>query len=96
MQVPSDLPLRRIVGGDQYLYITMPGPDSSSTDDLRLVAIVKQGQRFPLQFGREVMCRMLGAPDRVNWKQCALGKDAESAKVEAFRKVFAKHEPSIE
>jgi hypothetical protein len=45
--------------------------------------------KHPVQFGREVLCRLLNCPERLSWKTCAAGVEAETAATEAFRKAFA-------
>jgi hypothetical protein len=50
---------------------------------------VPPGARHPVQFGREVLCRLLGLPDRLAWKACAAGVEAETAQAAAFRTAFA-------
>ena len=36
-------------------------------DCIRLGYKIPEGQRFPLQFGRDVVCQLLGCPDRKFW-----------------------------
>lgn len=55
---------------------------------MRLVHLVPAGVRHPVQFGREVLCRLLGLPDRLAWKACAVGVDAETEQAAAFRAAF--------
>ena len=55
----------------------------------RLLHIVPAGTKHPVQFGREMVCRLLAAPDRLSWKACALPTEAEGAQAEAFRAAFA-------
>ena len=55
----------------------------------RLLHRVPQGVRHPIQFGREVLCRLLNAPDRIQWKNCAVGVEVETAQAAAFREGFA-------
>lgn len=54
----------------------------------RLLHRVPPGVKHPVQFGREVLCRLLDCPERLSWKACAAGQ-AETAATEAFRRDFA-------
>jgi hypothetical protein len=46
---------------------------------VRLLHRVPQGARHPVQFGRETLCRLLGAPEKIQWKACVSGTEAETA-----------------
>ena len=41
------------------------------------------------------MARVLGLPERADWKTCALSEEEDSRDVEIFKKVFEPFEPSI-
>ncbi len=56
---------------------------------VRLLHRVPAQAKHPLQFGREILCRLLNAPDKIEWKKCAVGQEAETLAVTAFRKAFA-------
>jgi hypothetical protein len=79
----------------EYLYVEVPGagkqPEGAApaAQPSRLLHCVPPGTRHPLQFGREVLCRLLAAPERIVWKDCQLGKEAEAAQAAAFRDSFA-------
>jgi hypothetical protein len=55
----------------------------------RLLHVVPPGTKHPVQFGREMVCRLLAAPDRLSWKACAVPQEEEAAQADAFRKAFA-------
>ena len=46
--------------------------------------------RFPLQFGRHVLCSpaLLNTPEKVDWKQCALSVDEETQLASAYKIAF--------
>ena len=49
---------------------------------------------FPVQFGRQALCKLLNCADRKNWKDCTLpGKDEEKAAAKAFRDAFKPFAP---
>ncbi|XP_062132153.1 CWF19-like protein 1 homolog isoform X1 [Drosophila sulfurigaster albostrigata] len=53
--------------------------------------ITRQMKHFPLHFARDVFCseNLLNCDEKVNWKECLLEKEEETAYVEEFRKSFA-------
>ncbi len=65
------------------------GPAAPLPRLARLLHRVPPGAKHPVQFGREVLCRLLGCPERLSWKACAAGAEAEAAAVAAFRREFA-------
>jgi len=94
-QVAPDAALRSVVGGDQYFYVYVPG-ETADKPQLRLVAsIPMSGSRHTMQFGREVMCSMLKAADRLNWKRCAVDKEAETQQTKRFQAAFKPFEPNL-
>lgn len=73
-----------------------PTPDAAAAaeraadaESVRLLHLVPAGVRHPVQFGREVLCRLLALPGRLAWKECAVGAEAEGAQAAAFRDAFA-------
>jgi Protein similar to CwfJ C-terminus 2 len=54
----------------------------------------ESSRQVPLQFGREWVAKLLGCPERVDWKQCAVGKKEEEKLVENFVKHFREFDPS--
>ena len=63
-----------------YFYVTLP-------DGSQLLHFIS-GKGFPIQFGREVLCSILGTPERIEWKACAVDDAAEKAATKAFRAAF--------
>ena len=55
---------------------------------------VPAGSVHPLQFGRAVVCNILGVPGRKEWKACAVSTEEETAAAATFRKAFAPFDPS--
>jgi Protein similar to CwfJ C-terminus 1/Protein similar to CwfJ C-terminus 2/Zinc knuckle len=87
----------------EYLYVETPassaaaagaGAGAASTDGgvARLLHKVPPGTKHPVQFGREVLCRLLNCPDKLSWKTCAVGAEGETAATGAFRKAFAPYD----
>lgn len=76
-------------GGEGDGEAAAPGAAPSPLPFARLLHVVPPGAKHPVQFGREVVCRLLCAPDRLSWKACALPTAEEAAQADAFREAFA-------
>ena len=72
--------------GSEYFYVEVPGGESGKVT--RLLHRVPPGTRHPLQFGREVLCRLLQVPEKIQWKACMAGTESETAQALAFREAF--------
>jgi len=85
IELPLDNKLRDVVQpGEQYFYVEL----SYS----RLLYIIPEGQKFSLQFGREVVCAILNLPDRIDWKQCQLQSSQELQLATQFRNMFKEYD----
>jgi hypothetical protein len=91
---PAAAPSSR-TGVCEYLYVEVPAPDGDSTP-VRLLHRVPPGTKHPLQFGREVLCRLLNCPDRLQWKACAVSVDQETAQTTALREQFKPFDFTLE
>eukprot|EP00026_Physarum_polycephalum_P006461 Phypoly_transcript_06504.p1 GENE.Phypoly_transcript_06504~~Phypoly_transcript_06504.p1 ORF type:complete len:522 (+),score=76.22 Phypoly_transcript_06504:58-1623(+) len=88
-EFPSAQPLRDIVGPSPYFTIEV------ATSKFIYVYMPSETSRpVPLQFGREWMAKLLGCPERVEWKKCAVPKKEEEKMVENFKKQFADFDPA--
>ena len=47
-----------------------------------------RGDRIPVQFGREVIARLLKVPERAHWKACVKSKEMETTIAESFKDKF--------
>jgi len=79
--------LQQLVGADtssQYFYFEIPNVVKPS------IHRIPDGPlgRLPLQFGRQVACRILGCPNRVHWKECVLPQPEEAELADRFKKDF--------
>lgn len=63
---------------DNYMQIELPGGK-------RLVHIMDDGTRFPLQFVRMALASLFGVPDRVDWKSCVESEEREKEEAEQFK-----------
>jgi diadenosine tetraphosphate (Ap4A) HIT family hydrolase len=80
--------LRAVLGGGEGAeYFVALLPDGS-----RLVHPIPYGERFPLDFGREVLAELAGAPQRADWKACKVGPEEERARVERFKAAFESYD----
>lgn len=68
--------------GGHYLHIEL-------ADGSTLTQSIGVASRDDIQFSRRVCAQLLGKPDAVDWKKCALDRPAETALAGAVRKRFA-------
>ncbi|KAI8142700.1 CwfJ C-terminus 1-domain-containing protein-like protein [Fennellomyces sp. T-0311] len=59
-----------------------------------LVHIIQPRERFNLQFGRLVASKVLGHPEREDWKTCMQTGDEERNDTNAFKEAFKKYDPA--
>eukprot|EP00208_Stichococcus_sp_RCC1054_P002085 CAMPEP_0206146064 /NCGR_PEP_ID=MMETSP1473-20131121/29358_1 /ASSEMBLY_ACC=CAM_ASM_001109 /TAXON_ID=1461547 /ORGANISM="Stichococcus sp, Strain RCC1054" /LENGTH=638 /DNA_ID=CAMNT_0053542501 /DNA_START=442 /DNA_END=2358 /DNA_ORIENTATION=+ len=77
--------LKRAVGDDEYLRVGLPG-------GVQLVHPIRRGERFPINFGRDVASAIAGTPDRADWKKCSVDAAEETARTERFKASFKAHD----
>ena len=92
----------------EYLYVEVPDGNEKVDDSkevskdvrahsvVRLLHAIPPGAKHPVQFGREVLCRLLQCPERLQWKQCAEPKEKEEELVEKVKKSFAPFDFTLE
>ncbi|XP_060209919.1 zinc finger CCCH domain-containing protein 64 isoform X2 [Lycium barbarum] len=68
-------------------YVEVPGGDILSH-------VVEENEKFPAQFGREVLAGLLNVADRADWRNCKLGKEEEIKMVERFKSGFQEYDPN--
>ncbi|WOL03010.1 zinc finger CCCH domain-containing protein 59 isoform X3 [Canna indica] len=68
-------------------YVELPGGTT-------LLHVVDDKEKFPVQFGREVMAGLLNMPDRADWRNCKVSKEDELQMVEEFKKGFGEFDPA--
>ncbi|TYJ29597.1 hypothetical protein E1A91_A06G078800v1, partial [Gossypium mustelinum] len=59
-----------------------------------LLHLIEENEKFPAQFGREVVAGLLNVADRADWRNCTIGKDEETKLAENFKKRFQVFDPS--
>jgi len=62
--------------------------------DGRLMVHIIRGY-FDMQLGRTVLTKLLGVPERSDWKICALSEDEDKRDADIFRKLYAPFDPSL-
>jgi len=76
----------------EYLFIESFAPSTSSGGQplvhSRILHKVPAGAKHPVQFAREVVCRVLSKPERLEWKKCVTGTEKESEEASKFRDDF--------
>lgn len=68
-------------------YVELPG-------GIILYHSVEENEKFPAQFGREVLAGLLNKADKDNWRNCKLSKEEEEEMAENFKKRFEKYDPN--
>ncbi|KAG0050731.1 hypothetical protein BGZ83_004478 [Gryganskiella cystojenkinii] len=69
--------------GSNYFKVELPNGKN-------LYCIIPMGQRIDMQFGRNVLAKALGTPDRAFWKKCVKSPEEERKDGVAFKDVFKK------
>ncbi|KAI4344516.1 hypothetical protein L6164_011733 [Bauhinia variegata] len=59
-----------------------------------LLHVVNENERFPAQFGREVVAGLLNMADKADWRNCKYSKEEETKMVEDFKSRFQKYDPN--
>jgi len=89
---PPEKTIKEIAGPSIYFSIEI----YSAGGKILLVHMPGEGSGpVPLQFGREWAAKLLGCPERVDWRQCAVSKKEEEASVAQFKKLFEEFDPSV-
>jgi len=96
--LPADTPLSSTLAQPEpFLHVELPSGE-------RLLHRLRSNEKkHPLQFGREVLARLLGQPRRADWKVClpALAPggptidEAEQQTTDAFKADFAPFDPTL-
>ncbi|CAG8446700.1 12725_t:CDS:10 [Cetraspora pellucida] len=69
-------------------YFKVDLPDGSS-----LIHEIAMNEQFDVQYGRKVLGKLLGSPQRVNWRECVISDELERADAEKFKEAFSKYDP---
>uniref|UniRef100_A0A2P2JC73 Uncharacterized protein MANES_03G034200 n=2 Tax=Rhizophora mucronata TaxID=61149 RepID=A0A2P2JC73_RHIMU len=69
-----------------FFYVELPGGTILS-------CLVEENERFPIQFGREVLAGLLKMPERADWRSCMLNKEEETKIAEEFKGRFEEFDP---
>ncbi|XP_058073972.1 zinc finger CCCH domain-containing protein 64 [Magnolia sinica] len=74
-------------GKSSFFYLELP-------EGTILFHSVEDKEKFPVQFGREVLAGMLSVMDKADWRNCKLSKEDEIQMVESFKKGFEELDPA--
>lgn len=77
----------QIDGNSSLFYAQVPGGTI-------LLHHIEEKERFPAQFGREVMAGLLNMADNADWRNRKHGKDEEMKIVEDFKSRFQEYDPN--
>lgn len=78
-EIPEDLPYRNMVSASPYFYVEF--------DNTRLYGQIGNN-KFPLQFGRQVISQLLNSKPDTDWRASVSTKEQETENVERFKKIF--------
>ncbi|XP_043707197.1 zinc finger CCCH domain-containing protein 64 [Telopea speciosissima] len=70
-----------------FFYVELP-------DGTILSHSVKDKEKFPVQFGREVLAGLLNVMDKADWRNCKLSKDDEMKMAGGFKNRFEEFDPT--
>ncbi|CAD6219588.1 unnamed protein product [Miscanthus lutarioriparius] len=59
-----------------------------------LLHMVDSNEKFPVQFGREVLAGLLSMADRADWRNCKISKEEEIEMVDDFKQGFREFDPA--
>ncbi|KAK4483663.1 hypothetical protein RD792_010864 [Penstemon davidsonii] len=78
---------RHLDGNQSLFYVEIPGGTILSH-------IVEDNEKFPAQFGREVLAGLLNIADKADWRNCQLSKDEEAKMADSFKSRFEEYDPN--
>ncbi|KKA29442.1 hypothetical protein TD95_002690 [Thielaviopsis punctulata] len=79
-----------------YFRVWIWSSDGETAECKSLVMPLDVDSRFDLQFGRRVMCKLLGLDERLKWQDCTQSAEDETADVERFQRAFKEWDFTIE
>ncbi|XP_059633104.1 zinc finger CCCH domain-containing protein 64 [Cornus florida] len=68
-------------------YVELPGGTILSHS-------VEENEKFPVQFGREVLAGLLNVADKADWRNCKFSKEEELKMAESFKNEFEEYDPN--
>ncbi|KAH7686484.1 CCCH zinc finger domain-containing protein [Dioscorea alata] len=74
-------------GKSSVFYVELP-------DGTILWHSVDEKDKFPVQFGREVLAGLLNVADRADWRNCKMSKEDEIKMAETFKMGFEEFDPA--
>lgn len=69
--VDSAQPLEQLLSNDEHYFVFEIYQGKSHT---RYLQRIQDASQHPMQFGREVMCKLLNVPERIDWRNRQLAK----------------------
>ncbi|KIL69856.1 hypothetical protein M378DRAFT_195762 [Amanita muscaria Koide BX008] len=73
-------------GRGSYFKVDLP-------DGRKLVHLIQDHVPFSVSFGRRVLVNLLGVPDRLDWRACALSEAEDQEDAQAFKAAFTPFNP---
>ncbi|KAK4257789.1 hypothetical protein QN277_007329 [Acacia crassicarpa] len=74
-------------GNSSLFYVELPG-------SAILLHQVEDNEKFPAQFGREVVSGLLNMADKADWRNCKYSKEEETKMVQDFKSRFQEFDPN--
>ncbi|KAL0315769.1 UNVERIFIED_CONTAM: Zinc finger CCCH domain-containing protein 64 [Sesamum radiatum] len=83
---------RKVLGmhldrNQSLFYVEVPGGTILSH-------VVDENEKFPVQFGREVLAGLLNSADKADWRNCQLSKEEETIMADDFKSRFTEYDPN--
>lgn len=94
MDLQPDQTVSSVAGQSGYLFLDMPplaaaeGSSEEAPKRRRLIAIIPDKKRVPLQLPRRVIAQALGVPEREDWKACSMSRDEEDTACSNVKEEF--------
>jgi hypothetical protein len=84
-------------GGEDFFRVWIwKGSKDEDDNEKCLLLPLTSSFHFDLQFGRQVMAKLLGLEDRMEWRDCVQTQEEEVKDVEAFKEAFKAFDYSVE
>jgi diadenosine tetraphosphate (Ap4A) HIT family hydrolase len=80
--------LRKVMEGInmKYFYMEFYGLKSmAGKSKHHFIHFIKDDENFPINFGREFVCNVLGEDDKANWKNCLYEKEEEISNIKKLK-----------
>lgn len=95
-EVDKSVPLKELVADVPYFYVETPDVNLLKVFAAENDAASDNEQKIPLQFGRRVIAKLLGCPEREDWRSCHQSQEVETQIVANFKQLFKPFDFSLQ